>query len=140
MLGKFFGALLVGIVALLGVGPIGAAGRGDRLDRFRELAASRLALGQILEADAPDEAYREIYAVLDDEIVESLASGGPYASLAFLQDRLDSFADAWRERDHGRGDLNGGMAVFRPCKFPGLRGDYLDHPDALGTSKVLRSD
>ena len=108
MLGKFFGALLVGIVVLLGVGPIGAAGRGDRLDRFRELAASRLALGQILEADAPDEAYREIYAVLDDEIVESLASGGPYASLDFLQDRLDSFADAW------------GGAVLRLVRAGGL--------------------
>ena len=56
-------------------------------------AGSRSA--QILESDAPAEAYREIYAVLDDEIVESLASGGPFASLAFLQDRLDSFADAW---------------------------------------------
>ncbi len=95
MLGNFCGALGIGLAVLLGVGPVAAADRGDRLDRFRELAASRLALAQILDADAPAEAYREIYALLDDEIVESLASGGPFASLAFLQDRLDSFADAW---------------------------------------------
>jgi hypothetical protein len=95
MLAKFCGALGIGLAILLGVGPAVAANRVDRLDRFRELAASRLALAQILDADAPAEAYREIYAVLDDEIVESLASGGPFASLAFLQDRLDSFAEAW---------------------------------------------
>jgi hypothetical protein len=95
MLGKCCGALGIGLM-LLGVGlGVAAAATGDRLERFRELAASRLALAQILDAEAPAEAYREIYAVLDDEIVESLASGGPFASLAFLQDRLDSFAEAW---------------------------------------------
>lgn len=65
----------------------------DRLERFRELASSRLALGD-LDAD-PTEAYRDIYALLDDEIVDSLASGGVFASSEFLQDRLDAFGDAW---------------------------------------------
>jgi hypothetical protein len=92
---KFHRALLVGLAVLASVGPGAAADREDRLDRFRELAASRLGLAQILAPDSPTEAYREIYALLDDEIVESLASGGPFASLAFLQDRLDTFADAW---------------------------------------------
>jgi hypothetical protein len=92
---KFHGALLAGVVGLAAVGFATAADRGDRLDRFRELAASRLGLAQILDVDAPADAYREIYAVLDDEIVESLASGGPFASREFLQDRLDTFAEAW---------------------------------------------
>jgi hypothetical protein len=92
---NFYGVLLVGLAVLGGAGPVAAADRGDRLDRFRELAASRLGLAQILEADAPDETFREIYAVLDDEIVESLTAGGPFASLGFLQDRLDSFAEVW---------------------------------------------
>jgi hypothetical protein len=92
---KFIGALLVALPLLGAAGSGGAADRGDRLDRFRELVASRLAPDQILDSDAPGETHREIYAVLDDEIVESLASGGPFASLAFLQDRLDGFADAW---------------------------------------------
>ena len=95
MLGKCCGVLGIGLAVVLGVGAAGAAERLDRLDRFRQLAATRLALAQVLDTDAPAEAYREIYALLDDEIVESVASGGPFASLAFLQDRLDGFAEAW---------------------------------------------
>jgi hypothetical protein len=67
----------------------------DRLDRFRQLAATRLSVAQILDPEAAGEAYREAYALLDDEIVESLASGGVFASTAFLQDRLDAFSEAW---------------------------------------------
>ncbi len=36
-----------------------------------------------------------MYALLDEEVVENLATGGPYASAGFLQDRLDGFGDAW---------------------------------------------
>ena len=95
MLGKSLPALGVALAIVLAAGAATAADRGDRLDRFRDLATSRLALAQILDTEASADAYREIYAVLDDEIVESLASGGPFASLEFLQDRLDSFADVW---------------------------------------------
>jgi hypothetical protein len=92
---RFHGALAAGLVVLAATGRVVAADRTDRLDRFRELATSRLGLAQIVEVDAPADAFREIYAVLDDEIVDSLASGGPFASVAFLQDRLDTFAEAW---------------------------------------------
>ncbi len=72
------------------------AGRApDRLERFRELAASRLALGDLADGSDPAAAYRDLYALLDDEIVESLASGGVFASSEFLQDRLDAFGEAW---------------------------------------------
>jgi hypothetical protein len=94
MTGRFGRALVVALAVLVVADPA-LAGRVDRLDRFRELAASRLGLAQLLDEDAPGEAYREIYALLDDEIVESLAAGGPFASLEFVQDRLDSFAEAW---------------------------------------------
>src|SRR5882672_10370500 len=87
--------VLVVLALLAATGPAVAADGGDRLDRFRELAASRLGLAQIADTESSADAVREIYAVLDDEIVESLASGGPFASVAFLQDRLDSFAEAW---------------------------------------------
>lgn len=67
----------------------------DRLDAFRELAQSRLNPVRIAGEEAAGDAYREIYSLLDEEIVESLATGGLFASTAFLQDRLDGFADAW---------------------------------------------
>ena len=71
-----------------------AAGPVDRLDQFRELARSR-ASGEPVDADASPDAYREMYALLDEEIVESLSTGGLYASAGFLQDRLDTFGEAW---------------------------------------------
>ena len=67
----------------------------DRLERFRDLARTRLGLAELVDPENPAEAYREIYALLDEEIVESLASGGVFASIEFLQDRLDAFGEAW---------------------------------------------
>ena len=76
--------------------PTAAAGRPtDRLDRFRDLAGSRLAVVQLGAAARSAEDEREIYALLDEEIVQNLASGGLFASEGFLQERLDGFADAW---------------------------------------------
>ena len=76
---------------------VAAAGRAapDRLERFRDLARSRLGLAELVDPENPAEAYRDIYALLDEEIVESLTSGGVFASLEFLQDRLDGFGEAW---------------------------------------------
>ena len=85
---------LLAAVALAWLPALGAAGAVDRLDRFRELASTRLGLAQTGAVDGPD-AYRETYGLLDEEIVENLASGGVFASPAFLQDRLDAFADVW---------------------------------------------
>ena len=81
-------------LAALGADALGAAGLPDRLERFRELARGSQQLLQA-DAEAPADAYRELYALLDEEIVESLATGGPFASAGFLQDRLDAFSDAW---------------------------------------------
>jgi hypothetical protein len=84
---------LVGL-ALLGATTLAherldAAGPADRLDQFRQLARSHSG------ADGSPDAYRDMYALLDEEIVESLGTGGLYASPAFLQDRLDAFGEAW---------------------------------------------
>jgi hypothetical protein len=81
--------------ALLIVAPASAGSPADRLDRFRVLAASRLSLVEALDPERAGEAYREIHGLLDEEIVESLASGSVFAAPAFLQDRLDGFAEAW---------------------------------------------
>ena len=83
-------AVLLVVVVSVAAGPV-----PDRLDRFRELASDRLSAAQILDAEAAAEAYREAYALLDEEIVESLGSGSVFASVGFLQERLDAFSDAW---------------------------------------------
>src|SRR5262245_48406272 len=59
----------------------------DRLDRFREIAPG---LGP-----SSMDSLAEVYALIDGEVAESLASGGPFASPGFLQDRLEAFAEAW---------------------------------------------
>jgi hypothetical protein len=91
--------LLLGLAllahAVLTVTPAQAAGPADRLDRFRTLAASRLSLVEAQDPERAAETYREIYGLVDEEIVESLASGSVFATPAFLQDRLDGFAEAW---------------------------------------------
>lgn len=70
-----------------------AAG-ADRLIRVRELGAALST-----EADTPaadrEAALSELFALADDEIVESLRAGEPFASAAFIQERLDSFMSTW---------------------------------------------
>jgi len=62
----------------------------DRLDRFRVLA-----LGRHRRTDEERlDAYREMYRLLDAEILENLASGGVFASREFIQQRLDALAGA----------------------------------------------
>jgi hypothetical protein len=87
-------ALALAALGRLDGAAVGAAGVPDRLDRFRELALTRQGHAQT-GRELTAEAYREMYALLDEEIVESLASGGPFASPGFLQERLDAFGDVW---------------------------------------------
>ena len=90
------GACLVGSLFLLPVPRATSAGAPvDRLDRFRELAQTRLTASDLVAGDPARGLYEEIYTLLDDEIVESLQSGGVFASEGFLQDRLDAFNQAW---------------------------------------------
>jgi len=74
---------------------LSAASATDQLERFRQLAASRLATLEVLGTDSSDEVFREIYALLDDEILENLEVGSVFASEGFLQERLDAFTEAW---------------------------------------------
>lgn len=101
------GCIAIAWLLLLPAAPFAADRRaapagvgGDRLDRFRELAETRLAAAGLDDGTSPD-AYRDIWALLDDEIVDNLRSGTVFATRAFLQDRLEAFGEAW------------GGAVFR---------------------------
>ena len=86
------------LAALLFVGlsaPAGAAPAADRLERFREIALSRLAVVENTGAALDPSVQGEIDAILDGEVLDSLRAGGPYASAEFIRERLDSFSDAW---------------------------------------------
>lgn len=89
------GSSLVVIVLVLVTTGVAHGGALDRVDRFRQLAATRLGPAQLGDVESVPDAYREMYALLDEEIVDNLGSGGLFASTAFLQERLDGFADVW---------------------------------------------
>jgi hypothetical protein len=86
------GWLLLALTLVLAGGP-GPAGATDRLEQFRRLAVAHLALQEL--TGTPLTAAPEIYALVDEEILESLQTGGPFASREFLQERLDAFSETW---------------------------------------------
>src|ERR1700675_1378497 len=75
--------------------PSVAGGPPDRLERFRDLASARLTALPLETSVRAAEDEREIYALLDDEIIQNVTSGGLFASADFLQDRLDGLTAAW---------------------------------------------
>lgn len=81
--------------ALWPAGPASAGVTVDRLERFRDLAGNRHATLQLGGSPRSADEEREIYALIDEEIVQNLAAGGLFASAGFLQERLDGFAEAW---------------------------------------------
>lgn len=119
-------SLLIAWLAWTGTATAGAGSdAAGRLDRFRQLAASRLGAAELSGHAPADDALSELYALLDDEIVESLATGSFFASQAFLQDRLDAFNEAW------------GGAAFRILSLPGsnlLVGAFQLSPTGAGNS------
>src|SRR6059036_2849940 len=85
-------ALALAALAGLGGAAVGAAGVPDRLDRFRELALARQARAQT-SGELTADAFREMYALLDEEIVESLARGGPLAEAGCRPGRIPGDAN-----------------------------------------------
>jgi hypothetical protein len=94
------------VAALLALGPAdgGAAGvrPSERLAAFGELARQYAAA-----PEAGDRVLAALLTLVDDEVLDSLRSGGPFASEAFIRERLDAFGEAW------------GGAEFRVLRLPG---------------------
>jgi hypothetical protein len=83
------------LAALLALGLLtGAAAHqpGERLERFKELARQ---YADASEAEASDALLAALFALVDAEVIDNLTSGGPFASEAFLQERLDGFTAEW---------------------------------------------
>src|SRR5262245_5768822 len=85
-------ALAAMILALILIESASAAPAFDRLDHFRELARRY--------AEAPERGVNgpllsELWGIVDAEVGDNLRSGGPFASTAFIQSRLEAFSDEW---------------------------------------------
>ena len=120
---RSFACAVLVTLAVAGTPP--AAGTPpDRLDRFRTLATTRLSTAHFADPERVEAAYREVVALLDEEIVESLASGSVFASLEFLQDRLDGFVDTW------------GGGTLRIVRVGGLTVGAFHFGDVPGASSV----
>lgn len=82
-------AVTLALAGLIPVLPVRAA---DRLDRFRELATTRLA---VPDASGGDQARQEVWALVDAEVLENLGAGGLFGEIPFIRDRLEQLGDAW---------------------------------------------
>lgn len=80
------------LLALALAGSAVAAEPVDRLAHFKELAP-RYADGA--ESDIDGSLLAELFGVVDEEVIENLRSGEPFASAPFIQDRLEAFSDEW---------------------------------------------
>jgi hypothetical protein len=84
----------VALVALMLVSAAADGGASDRLSRVEELRGVLSATGETAPADL-DAALAALFALADDEIIENLGAGEPFASTAFIQERLDAFMATW---------------------------------------------
>jgi hypothetical protein len=121
------------LLALALTARLETARAADRLDRLREIAG-RYAEGVDQEAEAA--LLSRLFDVVDAEVGENLASGAPFSSVAFIQERLDAFSDAWggasfkvvdagREKGDAallglftvtRGEPRGSLRFYRPSR------------------------
>src|SRR5262245_63468755 len=96
-------AVVFAVLLTLGwVSGSAAAPASDRLVRFGELARNHAGGLEPAERVLP-----ALFALVDDEILDSLRSGSPFASVPFIQERMDGFRDAW------------GGAAFRVMSWQG---------------------
>ena len=90
-------------------------GATDRLSRVEALRGVLATTGETAPADL-DAALAALFSLADDEIIENLGAGEPFASTAFIQERLDAFMAAWggagfRVHRLGAGSGTGALTV-----------------------------
>jgi len=104
----------IGLALLLTASvPAWAAPVADRLERFREIAAARLSVVEDTGRALDPASQAELDALLDGEVLDSLQVGGPFASVAFIRERLDTFAEAWGGASLRIETLGGGLLAGR---------------------------
>jgi hypothetical protein len=108
-------ALAVAIAALpwTAAAPAWAGPAGDRIERFREIAAARLSVVEDTGEALDPASQLEIDALLDGEVLDSLRVGGPFASIGFIRERLDAFGEVWGGASLRIESLGGGLLAGR---------------------------
>lgn len=106
-------ALVVSAAAAWAAGPACAAPAGDRLERFREIAAARLSVVEDTGGALDAASQAELDALLDGEVLDSLRVGGPFASVAFIRERLEAFSGAWGGASLRIDPVGGGLLAGR---------------------------
>jgi hypothetical protein len=106
--------VLIGLaVFLAAAAPAWADPARDRLDRFREIAAARLSVVEDMGGALDPASQAEVDAILDGEVLDSLAAGGPFASIEFIRERLEAFGEAWGGAALRAEPLGGGLLAGR---------------------------
>jgi hypothetical protein len=82
------------LAALMSMSAAADGGATDRLSRVEALRGVLATTGETAPADL-DAALAALFSLADDEIIENLGAGEPFASTAFIQERLDAFMAAW---------------------------------------------
>jgi hypothetical protein len=82
------------LVALMSMVATADGGATDRLSSVEALRGVLATTGETAPADL-DAALAALFSLADDEIIENLGAGEPFASTAFIQERLDAFMGAW---------------------------------------------
>lgn len=80
------------LLAVFSASTVRATETDERRGRFNELAQRYAAT---TDPAASEELLAGLLALVDREVVDSLQAGGPFASAAFIQERLDIFGDDW---------------------------------------------
>jgi len=109
----FIGLALVFAVTATAWAPAWAGAAGDRIERFREIAAASLSVVEDTGGALDPASQVEIDALLDGEVLDSLRVGGPFASIAFIRERLDAFGGVWGGASLRIEPLGGGLLAGR---------------------------
>ena len=92
MTGRRIGRALA-IALLLALAPARLGAAPDRLDRFRAVAREQLMTAT--DAPARERAVRDLYELVDAEVLDSLRGDEPFSSVVFIRERLDALMEAW---------------------------------------------
>jgi hypothetical protein len=132
----FIGLALV----LTAASPAWAGPAGDRLERFRAIAAARLSVVEDTGGALDPASQVEMDGLLDGEVLDSLQVGGPFASVEFIRERLDAFVEAWGGASLRIDPLGGGLLAGRfRLSARGVSNSVRLYGSAKGKPALLRA-